>query len=81
MWDQEPALPPPALPARLPENTNFSSPAIPLGAREGGSKLRCSAAVAWGQAALARRRGLFRRPKNDRSFAVGREEKRETEPF
>lgn len=29
---------PPALPARLPDNTNFSNPAIPLGARESGTK-------------------------------------------
>lgn len=34
---------PPALPARLPDNTNFSNPAIPLGARESGTKLGYSA--------------------------------------
>lgn len=69
----------PTLPGRLPDNTNFSNPVIPLGARESGSKLGYSATAVQGQAALAR--GLFRRLKNEQSFAVGREEKRGTVPF
>lgn len=75
---QEPALHPPTSPARLPDNTIFSNLVILLGARESGSKQGYSATAAQGQAALARGRGLFRRPKNEQSFAVGREEKRRT---
>lgn len=77
--EQEPALHPPTSPGRLPDNTNFSNPAIPLRARESGSKLGYSAMAVQGQAALAK--GLFRRLKNEQSFAVGKEKKRGTVPF
>ncbi|NXX63571.1 DUS8 phosphatase, partial [Scopus umbretta] len=54
----------------LPDNTNFSNAAIPLGARESRSRLGYSATAVLAWAALARGRGLFRRPKNEQSFAV-----------
>lgn len=78
---REPALLPPTLPARLPDNTNFSNPAIPLGARESGTKLgystwQCGDGQLWPGAGAC-----SEGEQNKQSLAVGGEEKRGAVPF